>query len=173
MSDAPLAIRPQQAIEPWRDREWQRLWLALQHQQWKSFAVVAAAVGAPSDFPLRVAVTLARTGMMHLGTPIQVADGTRIPLTALATFIDEMERCVQNGDKILLALAPPQENPTTTALARSADLALLCIMLERMKWGEARKTLDQIGTAKFIGSAIFHTNGAPESRRGGAPPSSR
>jgi hypothetical protein len=170
MSDAPLAIRRPQAIELWRDREWQRLWLALQHQEWKSFAVVAAAAGAPADFPLRIAVTLARTGMMHLGTPIQVADGTRIPLTGLATFLEEMERCVTNGDKILLALAPPQENPTTSALARSADFALLCIMLEKMKSGEARKTLDQIGTAKFVGSAIFHANGMPDASGAGVTP---
>jgi hypothetical protein len=162
MSDAPLALRTPQSIEPWRDREWQRLWLSLENQPWKSFAVVAAASGAPQDFPLRIAVTLARTGMMHLGTPIQVADATRIPLTALASFIEEMERCVESGDRILLALAPPQENPTTAALARSTDSALLCIMLERMKSSEARKTVDQIGAAKFVGSAIFHPNGALE-----------
>lgn len=161
MSDAPLAIRAPQAIEPWRDREWQRLWLSLQHRPWKSFAIIAAAAGAPADFPLRIAVTLARTGMMHLGTPIQVADGTRIPLTALATFVEEMERCVKNGDKILLALAPPLENPITTSLARSSDAALLCIMLERMKYGESKKTIDQIGQAKFMGSAIFRPDGSP------------
>jgi hypothetical protein len=162
MSDAPLAIRAPQSIELWRDREWQRLWLALEHRPWKSFAVVAAAMGAPPDFPLRIAVTLARTGMMHLGTPIQVADATRIPLTALASFVEEMERCVNSGDRIVLALAPPQENPTTAALARSTDSALLCIMLERMKSAEARKTVDQIGSAKFVGSAIFHANGTHE-----------
>jgi len=161
MSDAPLAIRVPQAIETWRDHDWQRLWLSLQHRQWKSFAVVAAAAGAPADFPLRVAVTLARTGMMHLGTPIQVADGTRIPLTALTMFVEEMERCVQHGDKILLALAPPFENPITTSLARSTDSALLCVMLERMASQETRQTLDQIGVAKFIGSAIFRPDGTP------------
>ncbi|HVR21584.1 MAG TPA: hypothetical protein VMS65_17840 [Polyangiaceae bacterium] len=159
MSDAPLALRVPQAIELWRDHEWQRLWLSLQHRQWKSFAVVAAAAGAPADFPLRVAVTLARTGMMHLGTPIQVADGTKIPLTSLAMFIEEMERCVEQGDRIVLALAPPNENPITTALARSADAALLCIMLERMKYGESRETADRIGTGKFVGSAIFRPDG--------------
>ena len=159
MSEAPLAIRVPHAMDPWRDRDWQRLWLSLQHKSWKSFAVVAAAVGATPDFPLRIAVTLARTGMMHLGTPIQVADGTRIPLTSLAMFIEEMERCVEHGDRIVLALAPPGDNPITASLARSADAALLCIMLERMKWGEARETVDQIGTGKFVGSAIFRPDG--------------
>jgi hypothetical protein len=155
MSDAPLAIRMPQGIEPWRDPEWQRLWLSLQHRDWKSLSVVSAAGGAPGDFALQIAVTLARTGMMHLGTPIQVADGTKIALTALTAFTEEMRRCADSGDRILVALAPPLDNPVTTAVARSTDLALLCIMLERMKWAEARSTLDQIGAAKFVGSAIF------------------
>lgn len=159
MSETSLIVRPPQAIEPWRDPDWQRLWLTLQQRPWKSFAVVAAADGAPIDFPLRIAVTLARTGMMHLGTPIQVADGTRIPLTALAAFIEEIKRTVEAGDKILLALAPPTQNPTTAALARATDSALLCIMLERMKSAEARETVDQIGTTKFVGSAVFSPDG--------------
>ena len=67
-----LAI-PQQ-FEAWHDAEWQRLWLAVEARPWRTLALIPAAHGAALDFTLFIAITLSRTGMVHLGSPVQVAD---------------------------------------------------------------------------------------------------
>src|SRR5688572_30822070 len=102
--DNALAVVEQQ-IEPWRQEVWQRLWLSVQSQSWGTLAVVPAATGAPRDFTLTVAMTLARTGIMHLGVPIQVADGTQIQLSNISQFLEEVRRLRQAGDLILIAVA--------------------------------------------------------------------
>jgi hypothetical protein len=142
--------------EPWRVAEWQRLWLAVQARPWTSLALVPASEGAPDHFTVLVAVILSRTGMVHLGSPIQVADATQVPLAQLTAFVDEVRRITSMGEKILVALPPAGKNPVTAAIAKATDAALLCVLLERMGWGGAKRTVAEIGASHFLGSAIFH-----------------
>lgn len=142
--------------EPWRDPEWQKLWLVLKSRPWTSLALVPAGSGAGPDFTLTVAVTLARVGILHLGTPIHVADATRIPLGHLEQFAEDVRRLNQEGDLVLLALPPLDESPVAISLARSASTALLCVLLEEMSSSEAKKTVDRIGQSQFIGCVVFH-----------------
>jgi hypothetical protein len=160
-NQAALAVRETGAIETWRDPDWQRLWLAMQVRPWRSLALVPAGKGAPIDFSLRIAVTLARTGMVHLGSPVQVADATRVPLAYLTQFTEEVRRCTRAGDLILVALASIEENPLTTSIAQASDAALLCVLLEHMPSSHAKKTVAQIGAPRFVGSAIFHEDQVP------------
>jgi hypothetical protein len=164
--DNALALAEQQ-VEPWRQEVWQRLWLSVQAQSWGTLAVVPAGAGAPRDFTLTIAMTLARTGIMHLGVPIQVADGTQIQLSNVAQFLEEVRRLREAGDLILIAVATSRESPVTKSLAQAADAALLCVMMEKMGWGEARETVRIIGRERFIGSVLFHPSGNPSV----APPS--
>ena len=83
--DSALAIR-EAPKEPWRDADWQNLWLALQARPWTSLAIVPAAAGGPPDFTLIIAVTFARVGILHLGAQIHVADATNISLVHLEQF---------------------------------------------------------------------------------------
>jgi len=156
MTDTALAVRRPSAIEPWREPDWQRLWLALRARPWKSLAILPAGPGARPDFALRIAVMLSRTGMLHLGAPIQVADATRLPLANLSAFLEEVRRCAQDGDLIIVALAPLSENPVSLSLAQSADTVLLCVAFEKMMVSDATKSVNQVGSSRFIGSAIFH-----------------
>ncbi len=155
-----LAVRDAR-IDLWRDPEWQRLWLSMQARRWRSLGIVPAGAGAPRDFTLRIAVTLARTGMVHLGGLLQVADATKIPLTYLAPFLAEIRRCTKDGDLIVVALAPIEENPLTVSIIQSLDATLLCVLMEHMAWNDAKKTVAQAGAKRFIGSAIFHTDQLP------------
>jgi hypothetical protein len=159
-SEKALAIRPA-SVEPWRDPEWQRLWLSLQNRKWRSLAIVPAGDGAPPDFPLRIAVTLARTGMVHLGSPIQVADASKVPLSSLASFMEEVRRCVDAGDLILVALGPITDSPISVSIAQAADAVLLCVLLEKMATAQAKRTVGEIGEGRFVGSAIFHEADLP------------
>jgi hypothetical protein len=155
-----LALYRETSVEPWRDPDWQRLWLALQTKPWKSLALVTAGEGAPADFTLRIAVTLARTGMVHLGRSVQVADATKVPLAYLAQFMEEVRRCVREGDLILIALSTTTDSPITVSIAQAVDSSLLCVLLDSMSSSHARKAVNQIGQSRFIGSAIFHRSGA-------------
>lgn len=170
-SETALAVRDDVRIDLWRDPEWQRLWLALQSRPWHSLAIVPGSEGAPKDFALRIAVILSRTGMVHLGRPVQVCDATDVPLAFLTQLIDEIAHYKRAGEPILVALAPAAGSPLTVSIAQATDASLLCVLLERMKGAQTKRTVAQIGANRFVGSAIFRSDGelapapAPSSRR--------
>jgi hypothetical protein len=95
--------------------------------------------------------------MMHLGRAIQVADGTKVPLAYLTTFMEEVKRCTKDGDLILIALVSPMENPISISVAQTADCALLCVLLSQMASSQSKRTVAQIGANRFVGSAIFRS----------------
>ncbi len=154
-----LALRDG-SIEPWRDVDWQKLWLLLKARPWTSIAIVPAGAGAPPDFTLTIAATLARIGVLHLGTPIHVADATNIPLGRLEQFTEEIERLNRDGDLVLLALPTVDASPVAVALARKASFSILCIMLEVMSSADAKRTVERVGKSSFLGSAVFHPSAA-------------
>jgi len=166
LSSAPLAKNPQPGpqvslaraadVEPWQDAEWQRLWLALESKPWRSLALIPAGEGTTLDFSLVVALTLSRTGMVHLGSPIQVADATQVPLNQLTAFSNEVRRCTSDGQRLLVALPPAGASAITASIAQSCDSALLCVCPEKMTSAQAKRTVKLIGTSRFVGSAIFH-----------------
>lgn len=159
--DSQTIVAREHYFEPWRDPEWQRLWLSVQRRTWSSLALVPAGEGAPVNFTVLVAVILSRTGMVHLGSPIQVADATQIPLPQLTQFLDEVSRFARNGERIVVALPPAAKSPVTVSIAQATDAALLCVMLDRMSSSAAKKTVAQIGASRFVGSAIFHADQLP------------
>ncbi len=172
-SDAPLTRKESSRVEAWRNPDWQKLWLAVQPRPWRSLAIVPAGPGAPREFTVNIATTLARTGMTHLGTPIHVADATRLPLAYLMSFAEELQRYSQEGDLVLVALAAAADNPITVSLAQKTDAALLCVMMEQMRSSDAKKTVDRIGAARFVGSAMFRPSGewsGPKERANGSEP---
>lgn len=155
------ALAERRHSQDWTDPDWQRLWLTLDHMPWRTLALVPGGPGAPADFTLTLAVTLSRTGMSHVGAPILVADGTQVPLNQLNSFLAEVRTCCDGGERVLIALSSISESPTTTAMAKAADGAVLCVMLGHMRSGETNKTVKTIGMSKFFGSVIIRPNSAP------------
>jgi hypothetical protein len=157
-----LNRRPEGAIqrvgdsEPWHDDEWQRLWLSIESRPWRSLALIPAGEGGSLDFSLIIAITLSRTGMVHLGTPIQVADATKVPLNQLTAFTNEIKRCTRDGQRLLVALPTTVNNAVTASIAQSMDAAVLCVLAGRMSSAHAKRTLKLVGASRFLGSAIFH-----------------
>jgi hypothetical protein len=153
-----VAFRQSSRVPLWQDQAWQKLWLATQEQAraWRSLALVPAGPGVPRETMMQIAVTLAHTGMTHLGGAIHVADGTDVGLADLREFSAEVGRCLQGRDLVLVALAPLVDSVTSLKLAQAADCALLCVVNGHMQVRPARKTIEEIGAAHFIGSVIFH-----------------
>lgn len=140
--------------DAWQRADWQRMWLATQRSEWRSLALVPAGRGAAVDFTLHVAVSLARTGMRHLGAQVHVADATRLGMDHAVEFGNQLRRTIQNGP-VIIALAAPSTSAVAVELAQAADFALLCVMLKTMRIAEAKKTLDDIGRERFIGAVTF------------------
>lgn len=126
---------------------------------WRTLALVPAGEGASADFTLMLAVTLSRTGMSHVGAPILVADGTQVPLDQLSAFQADVRACREGGERVIIALSPAAQSPTTVSMAKDSDGALLCLMLGAMRSGEAKRTIRLIGASKFLGSVIVHPDG--------------
>jgi hypothetical protein len=152
-SDSPSSSRIRRE-EPWQQQSWQRMWLAVTGRSWRSLALVPAGRGAPDEFTLDVAASLARTGMMHLGTQIHVADATRLTMERAAEFTQQLRETIQHGP-VILALSPVASSSVTVRFAQSADFAVLCVMLKHMRISDAKKTLDDIGRDHFIGAVTF------------------
>lgn len=142
---------PQSEKPPWRSPEYQRFWLSLQTRQWRTLALVPASDGQADDFTLQIAMALARTGMTHLGAQVHVADATTLTLAATNQFTAQVRASTDSGP-VLIALAARSSNPVTTPIAQVADCAILCVKLGEMKMSEAKRTVEEIGAAQFIGS---------------------
>ena len=154
--------------EPWQDAEWQRLWLAVERHSWRSLALIPAGGGASADFTLTIAMTLSRTGMVHLGTPLQVADATSVSLSQLTAFTGEVNRVTNTGQRLIVALPAVGSSAVTAAIAQAVDAAVMCVLAEKMTSGDAKKTIRLVGRARFIGSAIFYPHGSPDGYRAGS-----
>lgn len=152
-----LAERPVQA---WTDPEWEHFWLTVDRLPWRTLALIPAGEGGPPDFTLTLAVNLSRTGMTHVGGPIMVADGTQVPLNQLNGFLDDVRACRDGGERVIIALSAAGTNPTTTSLAKAADGVVLCVLLERMRSSDTKKTIKLVGQSKFLGSVIIHPSEA-------------
>jgi hypothetical protein len=112
-----------------------------------------------------VAVILSRTGMVHLGSPVQVADATKVPLSQLTSFLEQVSGFTRQGERIIVALPPASKSPVTKSIAQASDVTLLCVLNEKMSFFQARKTVEDIGASRFIGSAIFHPHQLEDARR--------
>jgi hypothetical protein len=156
------ALAERRHVQAWTDPDWQRLWLTLDRMPWRTLALIPAGDGAPADFTLTLAVTLSRTGMSHVGAPILVADGTQVPLNQLNAFLADVRACRDGGERVIIALSPAGENPTTTSMAKDADGVVLCVMLGGMRSSDAKRTIKAVGASKFLGSVIIHPDGKPE-----------
>jgi len=117
---------------------------------------VPASRGSSPGTMLQIAITLARTGMVHVGMPVHVADATGITLSQLEPFTEVLTQRMQDGDLLLIALSPLTENVTSLPLAKSADAALLCVVAGEMSLEDAKRTVAQVGHQRFIGSSLFY-----------------
>ncbi len=146
-------------VQGWTDPDWQRLWLTLDRMPWRTLALLPASEGGPENFTLRLAITLSRTGMSHVGAPIMVADGTQVPLNQLNDFLADVRACRAGGERVIIALSGASQNPTTSSIAKDADGVVLCVLLDRMRMSEAKRTISLIGASKFVGSVVIHSDG--------------
>ncbi len=161
----PIAVTPPDKLTPpWKAVEWQRLWLATQRRDWRTLALVPGSKHGPADLVKDVAHVLARTGMIHRGAPVRVTDGTSLALHDLIDFMEQVQRCVQYGDRVIITLDAIAQNPASTPVASASDAVVLCVALGATNTSAAQKTIDEIGRNRFIGSIVIAPDGSLASK---------
>jgi hypothetical protein len=143
--------------------DWQKLWLETQRRPWKTLAIVPSCASIQT---LDIARVLAIIGRRHLGLRFVVVDATHLSLRRLEEMKSAITAHVESDQRVILALRPSTESPTSLALARSADTALLAVLLGETSRGVAERIVDDIGAEHFVGSFVLHGHRA---RRPPAP----
>lgn len=147
-------VAPEERTCFWKQPAWERLWLAVYRMPWQSLALVPAGNTSP-EFTLEIAVALVYTGSLHLGEPVRLVDGTNVPLSELKQFVDDVGALGSGGARVIVAVGPLRARSTGAAVARAADLALLCVPLEVTKTADARGVIEEVGAERFVGSVVF------------------
>jgi hypothetical protein len=155
-------------VTPDQEVDLQNLWLALEKKKaWRVLAVVPATRQIAS---LDIASAIAEVAWQYRGEPTVVLDLREITMRLVEYHRKEIDEHVQKGDNVIVALASIQQNPTTIALAKNADTAVLVVRLGETSMKSAVKTVEEIGHDKFAGTIIARPKAAV---RAAAPASGR
>jgi hypothetical protein len=129
----------------------QNLWMSLQKTSWHVLAVVPATrqIGG-----LEIANLLAEVAWHYRGEPTVVLDLRDINLRLVEYHKKEIEAHAKKGDTVIIALSAIQQNPSTIALARSADAAVLVVRIGETSMKSATSTVAEIGHEKFAGMIL-------------------
>jgi hypothetical protein len=142
------------------DPVWQRTWLNLEDENWRSLAVVPTGDRSSLD----LVHGLASVAWQQRGTPLVVADLREIGLPALAAARTELRRRAENGERMLIAVSSFERNPTTAALVREADKVIICVYLGHTMRAHVREAIRELGPQRCLGTIILRGNGAKRKR---------
>jgi len=127
---------------------------------WNSLALVPVASGG-TTFELGKA--LSELGAVFGGRPVRLLSGVDLTLDSLAQFIDTMVRLAKKGgggtsnddQRVVVVLNSVVNDPLGVAVALAADAVLLVVELGKSDIESARRTIDLIGSERFIGSVTI------------------
>lgn len=138
-------------MTPETEVELQNLWLALQKKTWRVLAVVPATRQIAS---LDIASAIAEVAWQYRGEPTVVLDLRDITLRLADYHKKEIEDHVKKGECVVIALSSIHQNPTTIALAKSSDTAVLVVRVGETPMKECERTVEEIGHDKFAGTIL-------------------
>ncbi|MBS2025847.1 MAG: hypothetical protein JST92_25885 [Deltaproteobacteria bacterium] len=134
-------------------REIQDLWFATLRRPWRNLALVPA---HPGGSVLPLARSLAQIGSVHRGGPLRVLSAEGMGLDEIAHLSMQLvDHPGVDDHGYLVALESIVTNPLGTAVALATDAVLLVVEHGKSDLDSARKTIEQIGHERFIGSVII------------------
>lgn len=145
---APGALRLRNYAD---DPAWQRAWLSLEVGEWRSLAVIPTGDLCSLD----LVHGLASVAWRQRGTPLVIADLRGIGLSALAAARGELRRRASSGERILVAVASFERNPTTATLVREVDKALIAVHMERAVRSHVKSTVKELGLQRCLGTVLI------------------
>jgi hypothetical protein len=134
------------------DPSWQRVWLRIETETWRSLAVIPA--GDSSS--LEVVHGLAAVAWQQRGAKVVVADLRELALPVLATVRDELRQRVDGGERVIIAMRSFERSPATATIAREADKSILCIDSGHTRKSRVRDMVREIGRQRLLGTILVH-----------------
>jgi hypothetical protein len=134
------------------DERLRKLWLAMQRRGWSSLAVVATSNSVDT---LEIAELLAKLVWWYQGQGSCVFDLRDLSFRLVGYHQREVQAQVAAGARVVMALRPTTDNPTTIPMARSADAVVLCVDLGKAELKAAAQTLVAVGRDRFLGSIVL------------------
>lgn len=132
--------------------EVQRLWFAALRRDWASLAVLPA---HPEGSAEAVAQALAKVARIHKDEGVKVISARGADLAATSRLIIDMTSHVAQGGLCIVVLDSVLNNPAGIPLALAADAALLCVELGETDSDSAKRTVDLIGSSRFVGAVTM------------------
>jgi hypothetical protein len=132
--------------------EVQRLWFAALRRDWASLAVLPA---HPEGSAEEVAQALAKVARLHKDEGVKVISARGADLAATSRLIIDMTSHVAQGGLCILVLDSVLNNPAGIPLALAADAALLCVELGETDSESAKRTVELIGSSRFVGAVTM------------------
>lgn len=134
------------------DPAWQRVWLRIESEIWRSLAVIPA--GESSS--LVIVHGLAAVAWQQQGAKVVVADLRTVPLRVLSAVRGELRQRVNGGERILIAMRSLDRSPATATIAREADKAILCIDSGYTRKMRIREMVGELGRQHLLGTILVH-----------------
>ncbi|MBI5071116.1 MAG: hypothetical protein HZB56_23100 [Deltaproteobacteria bacterium] len=135
-------------------REIQELWLALARRPWRSAVLVPV---DPAGSAAIVAASLAEVGRrLRLGQ-VSAVVASRLDYEDAAQMVRRLEglRGGVASDPLVVAIPSVVAEPLGVAVAREADLVVLCIELGQSSLAAARRTIELIGSDRIAGCLLL------------------
>jgi hypothetical protein len=151
--ECPPAVSREESTDAAFSKELQNLWFALAARPWSALAVVPAlgANGAP-----KVAGALVEIGRRTTADrSVALLDATAAPVEQVPALADELASRIAQGQRVVLAIDPLEENPASLALASRCDAAVVCVTLGESDVKSARETIERCGRTRFVGSVVL------------------
>jgi len=136
----------------WDDVRLQKLWLGVEHREWRSIAVLGASESVET---VQIAELLAQLAWRYRGEPSGVSDLRDLSMRLVDYHVREMRAQVAAGTRLVVALRSIFENPTAAPIAKQADAVLLCIALGKTSFRSAEETISAIGRDRVVGSIVL------------------
>jgi hypothetical protein len=154
---APRDERPLVNAEP-VPNELLHLWTMLtQREKWSSLVVVPAQPGASG---LEAARAIVSVGNQYRERPVRLLNAEGLRPGAASRLVRDLRAYVEQGGMIVTCIDSIITNPVGLELALAAERALLCVPLGSTEFSAARRTLERIGKARFLGSVCTRPAGS-------------
>lgn len=139
--------------------EFHELWFSLQRWKWASLVVVPADEGGSA---IRIAQALAAVGGRLYGAavttfvaePLDFNSAAETAASLAAPTPGSGPRGASRTGQVIVAIEPVVVQPIAIAIARSADVALLCIEMGRTRIASAQRTIELVGRDRFVGCVM-------------------
>jgi hypothetical protein len=135
-----------------QDSEWQRIWFAVRSQAWTSLALIPGNAGIDAA---RIAESLAAMGRVHGERPVTLINAVGVEIANVQSVTDAMAASATRGDRVIVAVAAIDEQPSAVAIAQAASAALLIVRLGESQLDAAQRVLLAVGRDRFLGSVVL------------------